>query len=295
MDILSFLSPYPDPVVYFVPFFILLIIVELIINYKSNVKIHDPKDSFASIGMGLGSVVLGIGVKATAFLIFTFLHQFAIFEIGWAWWAWILILFADDFSFYWHHRLSHQIRVLWAAHVNHHSSVNYNLAVALRQSWVEIFYKYIFWLWLPIIGFEPIMIMTMMSFSLIYQFWIHTRTIKSLGPLEWVLNTPSHHRVHHASDVKYLDRNHAGIFIIWDRMFGTFQKEEEDPTFGITKNIETYNLFEIAFHEYKALWKDVKNAKTFKDKINYLIMPPGWSPDGSTKTADELREELGLK
>jgi sterol desaturase/sphingolipid hydroxylase (fatty acid hydroxylase superfamily) len=286
-----------DPTVYFIPGFIILVLLELYLSHRQQIKVHEPKDSLASIGMGIGSLILGVGVKFVGFGLFVFLHQFAIFDIGYQWWAWVLILFADDLSFYWHHRLSHQIRVLWAAHINHHSSENYNLAVALRQSWTEEFYKFAFWLWLPIIGFEPLMIFTMMGFSLIYQFWVHTKTIKSLGPLEWVLNTPSHHRVHHASNTRYLDRNHAGILIIWDRLFGTFQKEEEsDPVvYGITTNIHTYNLFKIAFHEFQSIWEDVKNAPNWKAKLGYIFMPPGWSHDGSRKTSDQLREEQGIQ
>lgn len=286
-----------DPTVYFIPGFLLLMILEVVISSREHLKVHEWKDSAASISMGIGSLIIGVGVKFTAFALFTFLHQFAIFDIGYQWWAWVLILFADDFSFYWHHRLSHHVRILWAAHINHHSSVNYNLAVALRQSWTEMFYKYIFWLWLPILGFEPVMIFTMMGISLIYQFWVHTKTIKSLGPLEWVMNTPSHHRVHHASNARYLDRNHAGILIIWDRLFGTFQKElnEDPPVFGITSNIHTYNLFKIAFHEFGSIIKDVYEAPTLKSKLAYIFAPPGWSHDGSRKTSDQMRAESGIK
>lgn len=283
-----------DPTVYFIPGFALLMLIELIVGIRENMKLHVPKDSFASIGMGIGSLVIGVGVKTVAFGLMIFIHQFAFFEIGWQWWAWVLIFFLDDFTFYWHHRLSHQIRLLWAAHVNHHSSTSYNLATALRQSWTEILYKYFWWMYLPLIGFDPIMVMTMMSFSLIYQFWVHTKTIKRMGFLELFMNTPSHHRVHHASNVQYLDRNHAGILIIWDRMFGTFQEElEEVPVvYGITSNIHTYNLFKIAFHEFGNIFKDLGKSTSLMDKLKYIFMPPGWSHDGSTKTADELRSEL---
>ena len=293
---LSFADLGDDPTVYFIPGFTFLMLLEIYLSNRQKLKVHDPKDSFASIGMGIGSLILGVGVKFVGFALLLFLHQFAIFDIGYEWWAWVLIFFADDFSFYWHHRLSHHIRILWAAHINHHSSENYNLAVALRQSWTEMFYKYTFWLWLPIIGFEPIMIFTMMGISLIYQFWVHTKTIKSMGPFGWFFNTPSHHRVHHASNTRYLDRNHAGILIIWDRMFGTFQKEEEsDPVvFGITSNIHTYNLFKIAFHEFQNIWKDVKSGPNLKTKLGYIFMPPGWSHDGRSKTSDQLREEQGI-
>lgn len=290
-----------DPTVYFIPGFVILILLEVIIGVRQKLKLHEPKDSLASIGMGIGSIFIGIGVKTLAFGVMFYLYQFDVLglkeHLGMdRWYAWVLIFFADDFSFYWHHRLSHHVRILWAAHINHHSSTNYNLAVALRQSWTEILYKYVFWLWLPLIGFHPIMVLTMMSFSLIYQFWIHTKTIRSLGPLEWVFNTPSHHRVHHASNPRYLDRNHAGILIIWDRLFGTFQKEEEsDPVvYGITANIHTYNLLKIAFHEFQNIWRDVKEAPDLKSKLAYIFAPPGWSHDGRSKTSDQMRKEHGI-
>ncbi len=290
-----------DVTVYFVPGFLILIALEIYVSNREKMKIHEPKDSLASIGMGIGSLVLGLGTKFLGFGLFLYLYQFDILglreHLGMdKWYAWLILLFADDFSFYWHHRSSHHIRLLWAAHINHHSSVNYNLAVALRQSWTEIIYKYVFWLWLPLIGFHPIMIFTMMGISLLYQFWIHTKVIKRLGPLEWIMNTPSHHRVHHASNTRYLDRNHAGIFIIWDRLFGTFQEElDEDPViYGITSNIHTYNLFKIAFHEFQNIWKDVSEAPDLKSKLAYIFAPPGWSHDGRSKTSDELRKEQGI-
>jgi sterol desaturase/sphingolipid hydroxylase (fatty acid hydroxylase superfamily) len=287
--------------VYFVPGFAILILLEFYVGYRDKIKLHEPKDSLASIGMGMGSLVLGVGVKFAAFGAFLYLYQFDVLglkqHLGMdKWYAWVFLFFADDLSFYWHHRLSHHIRILWAAHINHHSSVNYNLAVALRQSWTELFYKYFFWLWLPLIGFHPIMIFTMIGVSLIYQFWVHTKVIKSLGPLEWFMNTPSHHRVHHASNTRYLDRNHAGILIIWDRLFGTFQKElKEDPVvYGITSNINTHNLFKIAFHEFQNIWNDVKSAPSIRTKLGYMLMAPGWSHDGRSKTSNQLREEEGI-
>jgi sterol desaturase/sphingolipid hydroxylase (fatty acid hydroxylase superfamily) len=136
------------------------------------------------------------------------------------------------------------------------------------------------------------MILTVQAISLLYQFWIHTEAIDDLGALETVLNTPSHHRVHHAKNVRYLDRNHGGILIVWDRLFGTFAREKEPPVYGLTKDIDTYNLIDIAFHEWRALWADVRKPNPWRVRFNYLLKPPGWSPDGSTKTADELRAAL---
>ncbi len=281
-----------DPLLYAFPFFILLIVVEVILNHRQHRKLYITKDSVASLTMGAVAVIIGLGVKFVAFLTFTFLHQYAFFDLGFVWWAWVLCLFADDFNFYWHHRLSHEVRLLWAAHVNHHSSQMLNFSTALRQSWTEQLYKYIFWLWMPLVGFEPIMILTMMSLNLIFQFLPHTQLVGKLGPLEWIFNTPSHHRVHHASNHLYLDRNHAGILIIWDRMFGTFQEEHEQvkPVYGITNNINTYRPVDIAFHEFRDLWKDVQRAPDFKTKLKYLFYPPGWSHDGEDNRAKALRQ-----
>jgi sterol desaturase/sphingolipid hydroxylase (fatty acid hydroxylase superfamily) len=301
--------PETDPVIYAIPFFLILIFIELYINWKEQLHLYEPKEALSSIGMGLGSLVVDLVMKGLAYGGYTYLHQFSLFPslapsdaefftMQWHlshWWVWVLLLFADDFTFYWHHRLSHEIRVLWAAHVNHHSSQTINFATALRQSWVEQLYKFFWWIWLPLVGFHPLMMLMMMSVSLIYQYWPHTELIKKMPRwFEFVFNTPSHHRVHHASNIRYLDCNHGGIFIIWDRLFGTFSEERtsEKPIYGITKNINTYNLFKIAFHEYGDLWQDVKVAPTFSDKLKYIFYPPGWSHAGEDLRAKTLRKKL---
>ncbi|MFN8277683.1 MAG: sterol desaturase family protein [Chitinophagales bacterium] len=284
-----------DPVVYAIPVFLLLIGIELYINYREHRNLYNSGEAWSSIAMGLGSVAINVLMKGLAYGVFTILSNFRLFDLGWHWYTWVLIFIADDFTFYWHHRLSHEIRILWAAHVNHHSAQSMNLAIALRQSWAELIYKYIWWLWLPLMGFPPLMILMMISFSLIYQFWVHTELIHRFPSwMEAIFNTPSHHRVHHASNIRYLDRNHAGILIIWDRLFGTFTEEREDehPAYGITKNIHTNNPFKIASHEFIDLWHDVKNAKGWNNKMKYLFMPPGWSPDGPDLRAKTLRAQL---
>ena len=283
-----------DPTVYAIPFFILFIVIELILQVRRNLKLYEFKDSAACISMGLGVVAIGLVTKVFVYLLLDGIYQYRMIDLPFVWWMWILLLFADDFSFYWHHRLSHSVRFLWAAHVQHHSSEKMNLSVALRQSWGEPFYKYLFYLWLPLVGFHPIAIMTMQAVSLIYQFFQHTELVGKLGPLEWIMNTPSHHRVHHATQVKYLDRNHAGIFIIWDRIFGTFEEEDlnEKPVYGITVNIDTYNPLKIGTHEYAAIWRDVKRANKFSDKLKYIFMPPGWSHDGPNQTSKHLQNQL---
>ena len=285
---------YQDFTVYAIPAYLAVIAIELFIATRENLKIYEWKDSLACLGMGLGSLLIGIGMKTAAFLGFSFIHKYALFTIGNQWWVFVFLFFADDFTFYWHHRLSHQVRILWAAHINHHSSQKLNFAVALRQSWTELLYKYFFWAWLPLLGFDPLMILFVMSINLIYQFFQHTQLVGKLGLLEWFFNTPSHHRVHHAVNIKYLDRNHAGTLIIWDRLFGTFQEEDknEKPVFGITSNITTFNPVKIASHEFVNIWNDLKKTNSFTHKLKYLFFPPGWSHNGANRTSAYLRRQL---
>lgn len=265
--------------------------LEVLISAYQKTKTYEAKDAFSSIAMGLGNVIIGLVGKALVLGAYTLVHQFALFEIGFVWWVWVLAFFAEDLTYYVYHRNAHNIRYFWASHVVHHSSQHYNLSTALRQTWTGTFSgSFIFWLWLPFIGFDPLMILFLQSISLLYQFWIHTEVIQKMPSwFEFVFNTPSHHRVHHASDLKYLDKNHAGVLIIWDRMFGTFKVEEEKPTYGLTQNIETYNPLLIASHEWQSMFKDVwRYPKQF---LGYLFRPPGWSHDGSRKTVRELRME----
>ncbi len=291
-------TPSDQVIFYAFPLFATVIVLELVINFFQERQLYKGIDTVASVSMGIGSLFVNILMKAAAFFAYTFLYNnFHIFELDSVWWVWVLLIFADDLSFYWHHRLSHEVRILWAAHVNHHSSTNLNYSTALRQSWTELFHKYFFWLWLPIIGFKPWMILTMMSFSLIFQFLQHTKLVRKLGPLEWIFNTPSAHRVHHASNIRYMDKNHAGMLIIWDRLFGTYQEEldEDEPIYGITNNINTYNPVKIATHEYSSIWQDLKQMPTFGDKVRLLINPPGWSPNGPNQTARFLQKQLHLE
>ena len=283
-----------DLTVYFIPIFILLIAIEVGINLKRKLKLYELKDSIACISMGLGVVLIGIFTKVLYFYIFSFLFQYKLFSLENNWWMWVLLIFADDFSFYWHHRLSHHVRILWAAHVQHHSSQKLNFSVALRQSWGEPFYKFLFYMWMPIVGFEPLHIIMMQAISLIYQFFQHTDLVYKLGFLELFMNTPSHHRVHHAVQAKYLDRNHAGIFIIWDKMFGTFVAEDDDikPVYGITNNINSHNPLYIASHEYTNIFSDIKKTKGLINKFKLIFYPPGWSPDGNHQTSESIREKF---
>ncbi|MCK5637237.1 MAG: sterol desaturase family protein, partial [Flavobacteriaceae bacterium] len=207
------------------------------------------------------------------------------------------IFFAEDFIYYWFHRISHESRFFWASHVIHHSSQKYNLSTALRQTWTGSFISFVFWLPLPLLGFHPIMIMAQMSISLIYQYWIHTELIDKMPKLfEAFFNTPAHHRVHHATNPQYLDRNHAGILIIWDKMFGTFEPEVEKPNYGLVKNIDTFNPIKIAFLEWVYLFKDAFTSKTsLINRLNYFIKPPGWKHDGTGILSSDMRKEWEIE
>jgi sterol desaturase/sphingolipid hydroxylase (fatty acid hydroxylase superfamily) len=286
-----------DIILYAIPVFVLSLIAE-IFYFRSQQKHHEhyqARDTASSLSMGIGNVITGFVSKAVVFGAFVLVYQYRLFEPDrGGWWYWVLLFFADDFSYYWFHRMSHHIRYFWASHVVHHSSQFYNLGTALRQNWTgNISGTFIFYLWMPLVGFNPLDVVFMQAVSLIYQFWIHTEAIKKMPRFfEFIFNTPSHHRVHHSSDVKYLDKNHAGILVIWDRLFGTFQEEEEKPRYGLTGNLSTYNIFTIAFHEWKSIVTDMKRAPDWRAKLNYVFGPPGWSHDGSRKTADQLRKEL---
>ena len=268
----------PDLIHLAIPAFILLMVLEALAGAAMQRDIYAVKDAAASITMGLGNLAADLLAKVVQFTVLTSLHRFAIFHIGFEWWAWLLLFFGDEFSYYWFHRVSHECRLFWASHVVHHSSERYNLSTALRQTWTGSFMSFVFWLWLPIVGFAPAMIMTMKAISLLYQFWIHTELVRSLGPLEAVFNTPSHHRVHHGSNPRYIDRNHGGTLIIWDKLFGTFEPENPaDPVrFGLTKNIETYNPVRIAFEEWIDMFRDVWRAPGWNNKLRYLLGNPGW-------------------
>ena len=263
-------------IIYAIPAFLGLLFLEAILGALLRRDLYEFKDTAASLTMGIGNVIVGLFSKAMVFGIFTFVHKFAIFKIGYVWWAWALAFVADDFSYYWFHRTSHECRLWWASHVVHHSSQRYNLGTALRQTWTGSFYSFIFWLWMPLVGFPPVMILTMQAISLLYQFWIHTEIIKHMGPLEWIMNTPSHHRVHHASNTRYLDKNHAGTLIIWDRIFGTFAPEQEPVVYGLTKNIGTYNPVRIAFHEWADIARDLSSARSWPERWSYIFGRPGW-------------------
>jgi sterol desaturase/sphingolipid hydroxylase (fatty acid hydroxylase superfamily) len=296
----------PNPFPYFLPVFALVIAVEAYIGYRQNRELYDWRDSLASTWVGLGSALFNALTKAYHVAFFFFFYELCkplrlswlgYEEVGWAWWAWLLCLLGDDLCFYWHHRFCHTVRLFWAAHVVHHSSTKFNFGTAFRNGWTIFLYKPIYWIWLPALGFHPVMVALCMSFNSIYQFFLHCTLVPNLGWFGKVFNTPWEHQVHHACNVEYLDRNHGGILIIWDKIFGTFQpnKEEIPAKFGVLHPPHKHDPITLNFHEFADIWRDVRQARSWKDKFKYVFYPPGWCPDGSRKTAKQLQQELAEK
>jgi len=281
------------------PFFLLLLAIEYYADQRKKLGLYENKDMIASMAMGVFSLIVEFIPKVLFFMAFFYIHEANFLGlrdvVGRQWWSWILLLFADDFAYYWFHRMNHEVRLFWAGHISHHSSVHLNFGTALRQGVGERLHKYFFWIWIPFLGFDATMIFVMMAINLIYQYGTHTEFIRKLPKAyEAVFNTASHHRVHHASQARYLDRNHAGVFIIWDKMFGTFSEEKDydKPKYGLTTNINTNNWIFIATHEYGAIWRDVKRADKWSDKLKYIFYSPGWSHDGPDLRAKTLRTNL---
>jgi sterol desaturase/sphingolipid hydroxylase (fatty acid hydroxylase superfamily) len=263
---------------YAIPAYILLIVIELV-SYRllpdEDEQGYTVRDTATSLSMGLGYVALNIGWSVLFLAAYEGVSHLTPLHIGTSWPAAIGVFVGWDFLYYWEHRADHRVRVLWASHINHHSSQKFNLSTALRQPWTGIG-NLPFGLPLVLLGFSPAAIFTAQSANLLYQFWIHTERIdKMWRPIELVMNTPSHHRVHHGSNRRYLDRNYAGVFIVWDRLFKTFEPETERVVFGLTSNIDTYNPLRVAFHEYAAIGRDLRAVSSFKDRYTVLFGTPG--------------------
>ncbi len=283
-----------DPLPYAIPAFVLLIMLEIAwARGSERRRIYEARDTAVSLALGVGSLIAGAAAALVTVPLLVSAHALSPLAFGWAWWAWALCFVADDLAYYWLHRTGHRVRWFWAAHVNHHSSQHYNLSTALRQTWTGFFaLSFIFRLPLAFAGFEPGMILTCAAFNLIYQFWIHTEAIRRMPRwFEAVMNTPSHHRVHHATNGRYLDRNYAGTFIIWDKLFGTFEPEvDEVPIrYGIVSQLGSFNLIKAAFHEWAAIARDVWHAP-WRHKLSYMWREPGWSHDASRETSEMIRQ-----
>ena len=299
----------PDVSTFAAPLYLGFIIVEVLLLAWSAARggrvrgAYERQDAVTSTLMGLGNVavplVLTGGVYAAIYAFLVWLHGLAPVKIPLAWWSFALCFVLDDLRYYWSHRLSHEVRWFWANHVIHHSSQHYNLTTALRQPWFG-FATGLFVLGVPLVllGFHPGLIAFCGSLNLLYQFFIHTETVGRLpGPVEAVFNTPSHHRVHHGRNPRYLDANYGGVLIVWDRLFGTFVPEDEaEPVaYGLVSDIGTFNPLRVATHEYVAIARDAGGrGLTWRQRLAYALARPGWSHDGSRKTSVEIKREAGL-
>jgi sterol desaturase/sphingolipid hydroxylase (fatty acid hydroxylase superfamily) len=284
-------------VLYAVPAFVALMVIEALwarraVRDDAALRGYTARDTATSLTLGIGNVVLHAASNAATFALLVLAYEHRLFTLPSTWWSWALLFVAEDLCYYAFHRSHHEVRALWAAHVNHHSSTHYNLSTALRQSWTTPVTSPWFWLPLAVLGFAPWMIITQKAISLLYQFWLHTESIRSLGPLEWIFNTPSHHRVHHGRNDEYLDRNHGGILIVWDRLFGTFEPERAHPDYGLTTNLDTYHPVRVAFHEWIAIGRDLRRARSLRAALGYLLGPPGWQPGDVSQTSKARRAAL---
>lgn len=265
-----------SPTLVAIPLFAALIGLEALwAKHKGSDEFSDNKDTWGNIALGFGSVAwnllfgFGIGV------IYGFVYELAPYKFpANAWWTWVVLFFVDDLTYYIFHRVSHESRLFWNFHVVHHSSERYNLSVAVRQSWFSGVLHWIFYAPIMLMGFAPWMFGVMHGLNLIYQFWIHTKFIGKLGPLELLLNTPSHHRVHHGVNNPYLDKNYAGVLIVWDRMFGSFAAEIEAPRYGIITPLRSYNLLRINTHAWAEMWHAIKRQPTVLKKLRCVFASP---------------------
>lgn len=298
---------FTNPLVYGVPCFLGLILLELTYSKTSTNKkdLYHWKDLASSLAMGIGSAVLAPLIKTiSAIVIFNIAYE--LFNplvdgvrtniMGWKSFGyslpiWFLCQFLDDFSYYWFHRANHMVRFFWAAHIVHHSSDNFNLGTAVRNGWFTILYKPFFYMWLPIIGFPPEMVVVCLGIEALWQFQLHTVLVPKLGIFDKVFNTHTMHQVHHARNLEYMDKNHGGFLNLFDRMFGTFKELDEDIDieYGVTKPPNSYNPLIILTHEYKDIWNDMKRSKNWGHKFMYAFGAPGWSHDKSTLTIKEIR------
>lgn len=279
------------------PIYILVIGGEILYSYFKQKHWYTTKGVLANIYLSALNFTLDIVLRGVCLLVLNYFFQFRFFEIENVIAYWVVLLLAEDFMYYWLHRIDHFCRFFWAVHVTHHSSEEFNLTVGFRSSVFQPLYRFVYFIPLALMGFKGIDIMFMYAATQIFGILVHTQTVKKLGFLEYIIVTPSHHRVHHGSNIQYLDKNMGMLLIIWDKLFGTFQAEDDkDPVkYGLTKNIETYHPLTMVFHEWKAIWSDLKKQTSFKNKLMYVFGPPGWSHDGSTKTSSQLREELAQK
>lgn len=283
---------------YFVGFLVLFILIEAAWLIWARHRKYDWRETSTSIAVALIKRLIDAFTAGIAAAALFWVYEFRLWTVQLDSVAtWIVFFFLFEFVYYWHHRLAHEIRWLWATHSVHHSPESMNLSVAARLGWTGLLSgSFLFFAPLCLLGFHPITVFLMLAANLFYQIWIHTELIPKLGPLEWVLNTPSHHRVHHARNPRYLDRNFGGVLIIFDRLFGTLSEElaEDPPDYGLVTPMTSPNPFVVALREWWQMAIDVMNARNTHEVFGYLLGPPGWSPDGSRKTSAEIRSHANI-
>ena len=269
-----------NPIILSIPIFFGLMSIELVYETITKKRTYRLNDAITNINLGALNQISGIFTKVISIGIYTVVFEFfAITLLPVDWITFVVLFVLYDLCFYWSHRMAHTVSLFWGGHVVHHQSEDFNLTVALRQSSTAFIWSFPFYLPLAVLGFDPIQFLTVGAFNLLYQFWIHTEHIGKIGWLEYIINTPSHHRVHHGRDPKYIDKNYAGVFIVWDRMFGTFKEEEGRPTYGITKSLNSWNPLYANFAHYIDLYNYVKQSKSWSDTKNMLFKQPGWLPN----------------
>ncbi|MBX2843276.1 MAG: sterol desaturase family protein [Flammeovirgaceae bacterium] len=287
-----------SPVILSIPVYFILISFELIYTLLKRADYYRFSDAVTNISCGVGDQLIGVFAKVFTIGIYQFIYEnFRVFDIENTILSFVIVFILADFLYYWSHRLSHEVNFLWAGHVVHHQSEEYNLSVALRQSWFHKFFTFAFYLPLAFMGFDTIAFIWANGLNLLYQFWIHTEMVGKMGFLENFMNTPSHHRVHHGRNPEYIDRNHAGVFIIWDKIFGTFEPEKITPVYGITTPVNSWNPVWVNVMPWTRISNEIKMMKSFKDKIKVIYKPPGWRPlaQGGTMKIPEVNRESYLK
>jgi sterol desaturase/sphingolipid hydroxylase (fatty acid hydroxylase superfamily) len=289
----AFTDSLHDPVVYAIPVFVAFIALELVslrwLEDGDELVGYEYRDTRTNVVMGLGSVVINGAARVVALLAYAALFVITPLRLdSQRWYTWVLVLLLVDLIWYSYHRASHRVRIMWAAHQAHHNSQRFNLSTAVRQKW-NPWFELLFWVPLPLLGVPPWLVFTAFSINLIFQFFVHTeRAGKLPRPIEFIFNTPSHHRVHHASDRDYLDKNYGGILIVWDRLFRSYAEETHRPTYGLTKNIDSFNPFRLQYHEYSAIARDVRASRTWRERFGYLVGPPGWTPARTEQPVEGL-------
>jgi sterol desaturase/sphingolipid hydroxylase (fatty acid hydroxylase superfamily) len=276
------------------PIYVLLILGEMLISSYQNTKSYSTKDTATNLMCTALNFGLDVAMRGVTLAALIFAYQFSHFRIENQFVYWLLLFLGQDFLYYLLHLVDHYTRLFWAVHVTHHSSEKFNFTVAIRSSVFQPLYRFVYYMPLGFLGFQPLDILFMYAASQTYGFFVHTEKIKKMGFLEWFMVTPSHHRVHHAKNPLYLDKNMGMVLIIWDRLFGTFQAETEKAEYGLTIPLNTGSIGEVIFGEWQKLWSDLKKPVSLSTKWKYLWKPPGWSPDGSSLTSSEIRKNLGI-